>query len=295
MPAINVKQFVQKQKQLLREETILLTAKPKLTTILVGSRPDSQVYVKNKAKVIEECLMQSETITLPESIQQEELNNLITSLSNNKAINGILLQLPLPKHLNQEEAIDLIDPLKDVDGLTLTNQAKLFRGEDQNTFIQPCTPLGIVKLLEEEKGFGSNTNYDVVVIGRSNLLGNPLAQMLMRLNCNVTQLHSKTKGIIRHLKDIEPEIICLCTGQRDLLSAYDIGRAGIEDYLTTIIDAGIIRDPETNKIRGDFRKEDYPVLDRTHIKYTTVPSGIGLTTTTMLAYNLLKCYKLQQQ
>lgn len=291
MAKINCKEIAANIREEIKSEASVFYRKPKLATILVGDRADSQVYVKNKEKTLESVGFEYETFTLLADTPQESVEALVRRLANDNSIDGILIQLPLPTHLDAEKIISLIPYYKDVDGLTEKNQAMLMMGKSWDDFIQPCTPLGIVKILEEEYAT-SLEGFSVAVIGRSNLLGNPLAQMLMRKNCTVTHLHSKS-NIYQSLKMVQPDIICLCTGQKNLLSAYKIAELKLHGLTSTIIDAGIIRDE--NGLRGDFRKEDYDILDDIGIDYTSVPGGVGVMTTTMLAYNLAKCFKLHMK
>ena len=214
-------------------------------------------------------------------------------------LHGILIQLPLNrKYYSKEDEqylIDCIPPEKDVDGLTTINQAKLFMGEDKNTFLTPCTPTGIVELLKHEfssediKAEKALEGRDIAVVGRSQLLGNSLSQMLMRENANVTMLHSKSGwDISEFVSNNMIGTVCLCAGVPDLLKADDIE----SEVFHTIIDAGI-NVGEDGKLRGDFCKEDYDKLDEMEISYTTVPGGVGPMTTHMLGYNLYKAYCLQ--
>lgn len=263
---------------------------PRLATILVGDRADSQTYVRNKEKTLINVGFDYETYRFPSDVSQEVLEFKLLELRIDNSIDGILIQLPLPDHLDADKLISMIPYYKDVDGLTEKNQAMLMTGKNWDDFIQPCTPLGIIEIINNE--YFSLECKNIAVIGRSNLLGNPLAQMLMRKNATVTQLHSRSM-VKSTLKMLKPEIICLCTGQKNLLSAYDIAALGLDGYTDLIIDAGIIRDE--NGLRGDFRKEDYEILGELGIPYTSVPGGVGVLTTTMLAYNLVKCYKLHMK
>ena len=273
---------------------------PRLATILVGDRADSQTYVRNKEKTLINVGFDYKTYRFPSDVSQEDLESKLLELRVDNSIDGILIQLPLPDHLDTDKLISMIPYYKDVDGLTEKNQAMLMTGKNWDDFIQPCTPLGIVKILEEQYFFSSELDgMNVAVVGRSNLLGNPLAQMLMRKNMNVLHLHSKSfSGNMYSMKkmigDFNPDIICLCTGQKNLLKSYHIINSILDSTsVKTIIDAGIIRDE--NGLRGDFKKEDYEDLDELGVYYTTVPGGVGVLTTTMLAYNLAKCFKLHMK
>lgn len=301
---IDVKNFVEKRNEKLKEKIKQLPEKPYIVTYLLGDRKDSQTYVKNKKKLIKKLGMASEIEDLPDGMSVELLANSIKRYAVNPKVHGILIQLPLNRKYyskeDEEYLINLIPPEKDVDGLTAANQAKLFMGKDKNTFLTPCTPTGIVELLKAEFVYDeANDEFtnkplqgrDFLVIGRSQLLGNSLAQMLMREDANVTLLHSKSgyKDLGNYLYENNTiGTICLCAGVPDLLKGEDC----ITNNLHTIIDAGI-NVGEDGKLRGDFCKEDYDILDEQCIAYTTVPGGVGPITTHMLAYNLYKAYCLQ--
>lgn len=286
----DVKAFVETKLDQLSQQVTTLKGTPKLATILVGNRSDSTVYVRNKSRVISRCGMESETINIPDGTPVEELKQLIEKLNNDNTVNGILLQLPLNReHYSKQDEdmlIESIHHLKDVDGLTSVNQAKLFRGEAEHTFLQPCTPLGIIALLKYH--YGSLRAKDVTVVGRSQLLGNSLSQMLMRENANVTMLHSKSGSIPKHLARNKCDILCLCTGQYKLVNAFDV------QNVSFIVDAGINYDK--NGLCGDLDKDSYELIDTYkyfEVYYTPVPGGVGILTTCMLAYNLSKAFTLQ--
>ncbi len=292
---INVTKFIEDRNEILKEKIKQLPEKPYIVTYLLGDRKDSQTYVKNKKKVIKNLGMASEIEDLPDGVSIELLANSIKRYAANPKVHGILIQLPLNRKYyskeDEEYLISLIPPEKDVDGLTPINQANLFMGKDQSTFLTPCTPTGIVELLKHESYDNSLQGRDIIVVGRSQLLGNPLAQMLIREDANVTMLHSKSgyKDLGNYLYENNTiGTICLCAGVPDLLKGEDC----ITNNLHTIIDAGINLG-EDGKLRGDFKKEDYALLDEMKIDYTTVPGGVGPITTHMLGYNLYKAYCLQ--
>lgn len=290
---IDVAKFIEERNEVLKEKIKQLPEKPYIVTYLIGDRKDSETYVKNKKKVIKQLGMVSEIASLPDGVNIELLANSIKREVEKPNVHGLLIQLPLNRKYyskeDEEYLISLIPPEKDVDGLTAVNQAKLFMGEDRSTFLTPCTPTGIVELLKHETDNNSLQGRNIAVVGRSQLLGNSLAQMLMRENANVTMLHSKSDwDIADFLNNNIIGTICLCAGVPDLLKAKDIK----SDTLHTIIDAGINLG-EDGKLRGDFKKEDYSLLDEMWIDYTTVPGGVGPITTHMLGYNLYKAYCLQ--
>ena len=294
---IDVTKFIEERNEKLKSLVKELPEKPKIVTYLIGDRKDSQTYVKNKKKVIKSLGMEPDVDDLPDGIKVEQLANFIRTTAAKDNVHGILIQLPLNrKYYSKEDEqylIDCIPPEKDVDGLTTINQAKLFMGEDTNTFLTPCTPTGIVELLRHEFSKDKNEptlqGKDIAVVGRSQLLGNSLSQMLMRENANVTMLHSKSGwDIAEFINNNMIGTVCLCAGVPNLLKAKDIN----SEVFHTIIDAGI-NVGEDGKLRGDFCKEDYSLLDEKDIAYTTVPGGVGPITTHMLGYNLYKAYCLQ--
>lgn len=299
MSKIDVKEYLDKKYDKLNTVASTLSEKPKLVTFLIGDRKDSETYVRNKEKSIERAGMQSETIRIPDGTPIMDIYKQVSDVNANENVHGILIQLPLNKEhytkADEDLLINCLNPLKDVDGLSILNQAKLFMGENQNKFLTPCTPTGIVKLLKEQVYNGSLKSLDITVIGRSQLLGNSLAQMLMRENANVTMLHSKSGWIMKDYLAINSvDVLCLCAGSSNLIHASDLN----EEQSYTIIDAAI-NVGEDGKLRGDLCKEDYSALDNWAlmdgytVDYTSVPGGVGPITTYTLAYNLYKAYCLQ--
>ncbi len=274
---INGKELAAKIRAELKLEVEELKQKgifPKLAVIMVGNDSASTVYVRNKSKACNEIGIEFEEFLLPENTTREELLGLIEDLNNRKDINGILLQSPIPKHLDIREAFNAINYKKDVDGFHPINVGKLAIGED--CFIS-CTPAGVMKMLEEY-------NIEIegkhaVVIGRSNIVGKPLAQGLLNKNATVTTCHSKTKN----LKDI--------TKQADILVAA-IGRPKFvtEDMVkdgAVVIDVGINRNDD-GKLVGDV---DYQNIERKASYITPVPGGVGPMTIAMLMTNVVKAAK----
>lgn len=295
MAKINIKEYLDKKYDKLNIATSTLSEKPKLVTFLIGDRKDSETYVRNKEKSIERAGMQSETIRIPDGTPIMDIYNQVSDANANNNVHGILIQLPLNKDYytkaDEDLLINCIKPFKDVDGLSMLNQARLFIGEKQNNFLTPCTPTGIVQLLKETAHENTLQGRDILVIGRSQLLGNSLAQMLMREDANVTLFHSKSGWELKqYLKESVIGTICLCAGSSNLLTADDLQD---NSYIHTIIDAAI-NIGEDGRLRGDFKKEDYDKLDQMNIDYTSVPGGVGPLTTYTLAYNLYKAYCLQK-
>lgn len=248
---------------------------PGLAVILVGNDPASQTYVCNKQKACVEIGMHSELIQYDETITEEFLLNTIAELNEDKNIHGILVQLPLPNHINPNKVIKSIDPRKDVDGFHPYNVGKLVIGEE--SFV-PCTPLGIIEMLEEI-GFDL-TGKHAVVIGRSTIVGKPMGQLLLNKNATVTYCHSKTKDL--------PSI----TRQADLLiSAIGQPYEITADYVkegAVVIDVGMNRN-EHGKLCGDVLFDE---VKQKASYITPVPGGVGPMTITMLLANTVKAAKL---
>jgi len=271
----------------LKKEVAELKAKynvvPGLVTILVGSDPASQVYVGQKEKTAKELGIYSERYDLPENTTQKDLIALVEKLNKDPKINGILCQLPLPKHLNEEDLVYHIDPNKDVDGLHPVNQGKLMIGEAD--FI-PCTPRGIQQLL-----IRSNTQIegaDVVVIGRSNLVGKPILNILLQkapgANATVTLCHTKTKNLAFYTKNAD--IIIAAAGKPKTVTG-DMVKPGC-----TIIDVGVNEIGKTAEgkriLVGDV---DFESVKEKARAITPVPGGVGPMTITMLMMNTVKAVK----
>ena len=251
---------------------------PKLAVIMVGNNPASKVYVKNKSRACNEVGIEYQEYLLDEDIKQSELLELIKKLNEDNTVNGILLQSPLPEHLDINEAFRKIDYRKDVDGFNPVNVGRLALGQD--CFVS-CTPYGIIKMLEE---------YNIpiegkraVIIGRSNIVGKPLIQCLLSKNATVTICHSKTKNI----KDItkEADIVVTALGKPNFLKA-DMVKDG-----ATVIDVGINR-LKNGKITGDV---DFDEVSKKTSFITPVPGGVGPMTIAMLMNNIVKATKDQNK
>ena len=246
---------------------------PGLAVVLVGEDPASQVYVRNKVKRAEEVGMNSIEHKLPIDCSQDTLNKLIDELNANPAVHGILVQLPLPEHLNEEEVIEAISPEKDVDGFHPLNVGALACGE---ATLVPCTPLGCMIMLKRQCGDLSGKN--AVVIGRSNIVGKPMAALLLQANCTVTIVHSRTQNI---------EAIC---AQADIVVAA-IGRPEFVDASwikpgAIVIDVGInaIEREGRRKLVGDV---DFAAVEPIAEAITPVPGGVGPMTIACLMKNTL--------
>ncbi len=246
---------------------------PGLTVILIGEDPASKIYVKNKEKFAKEVGINSEVIKYPENVEEKTVLEKIKELNNNKSISGILVQLPLPKHIQKRKVIETILPEKDVDGFHPVNVGNLSSGYDSSI---PCTPLGCYLLLKEtEKNLNGK---HAVIIGRSNLNGKPMMQLLLKENCTVTITHSKTKDLKSEC--IRADIIIAAVGRPKLVKKDWVKRGAI------IIDVGINK---TDKgIVGDV---DFDEVSKVAKAITPVPGGVGPMTIACLLSNTVECFK----
>lgn len=248
--------------------------KPHLAVILVGDDPGSVSYVTGKEKACNEIGITNTTIKKPNDITQEELLEIIEELNNNKFVDGILVQLPLPKHINQTFIINSIRPDKDVDGFHPVNVASLYLKQPG---IIPCTPKGIMEVLDSVNI--SIEGKRAVVIGRSNIVGLPVSKLMLDRNATITIAHSRTKDLASVTK--EADILIAAVG-KPLFVKRDMVKEG-----AVVIDVGVNRNPETGKLCGDVDFND--VLDK--VSYITkVPGGIGPMTITCLMENTIECF-----
>ena len=246
-------------------------ANPKLAVIMVGEDKASQVYVRNKSKACNKIGIEFEEYLLNENIEQEELIELIQKLNNDITIHGILLQSPIPAHLNINEAIRTIAPEKDVDGFNPVNVGKLCLNQD--TFVS-CTPYGIMKMFEAYNI--DLTGKNVTILGRSNIVGKPLIQCCLNKNATVTVCHSKTKDLKKYTKDAD--VIIAAIGKSKFVTADMIKQGAV------VIDVGINRG-EDGKITGDV---DFENVSQKASYITPVPGGVGPMTIAMLMNNVIK-------
>lgn len=249
---------------------------PKLAVIMVGNNPASKVYVKNKSKACDEIGIQYEEHLLEENITQKELNELIKKLNDTKEVNGILLQSPLPEHLDINQAFKAISYRKDVDGFTPSSIGKLVMGVD--TFIS-CTPYGVMKMFEEYNI--DLTGKNVVIIGRSNIVGKPLSQCCLAQNATVTICHSRTKELKEHTR--RADILIAAIGKAKFVTK-DMVKEG-----AVVIDVGINR-TEEGKLVGDV---DFEKVEKVASYITPVPGGVGPMTIAMLMNNVIKAAREQ--
>ncbi len=243
---------------------------PKLSVIMVGDNSASAIYVRNKARACERIGILSETIHLPQDTTQEELLQAIDHLNADASVHGILIQLPLPAHLDEAAAMLRVSPPKDVDGFHIYNAGKLFLGEKG---LRPCTPQGIVCLLHSADI--SMDGAHAVIIGRSNIVGKPTALMLMQENCTVTVCHSHTKGLSSITR--QADILVAAVGKPCFVKA-DMVKPG-----AAVIDVGINR--VDGKIVGDV---DFAAVSDVAGYITPVPGGVGPMTVSMLMENTLE-------
>ena len=249
---------------------------PGLTVILVGEDPPSKIYVKNKEKFAKEVGMNSEVIRYPENVEEKVVLNKIKELNNNDKVSGILVQLPLPKHIDKRKVIETILPGKDVDGFHPMNVGNLSSGYDSNI---PCTPLGCYLLLKKvEKNLNGK---HAVVIGRSNLNGKPMTQLLLKENCTVTITHSKTKDLKAECS--RADIVIAAVGRPKLVKGDWVKKGAI------VIDVGINK--TDSGLVGDV---DFDAVLKVAKAITPVPGGVGPMTIACLLNNTVECFKKAQ-
>ena len=246
---------------------------PKLSVILIGDYPPSKIYVNNKEKKAKEVGIRSEVIKYPKDIEESKVLEKIKALNNDSNVNGILVQLPLPGHINKEKIINAIDPNKDVDGFHPINVGKLSSGDQS---IVPCTPLGCLYLIKSvEKNLEGK---HAVILGRSNLNGKPMAQLLLKENCTITILHSKSKNLDVECK--RADILVAAVGVSQIVKGNWIKKDAV------VIDVGINK--ENGKLIGDV---DFEASKNIAKAITPVPGGVGPMTIACLLQNTVKCFK----
>ena len=258
---LNAQDYVNERVEILRKRVSKLKQTPKLAIIRVGDDYASGKYVQNKVKRCKEVGMHSEILHFEENVTQAELIRTIFDLNRDRSVTGVLLQLPLPKHLDENYLTSLIHYDKDVDGFNEINMGKLVLGEEGNV---ACTPRGIISLLRynniEMEG------KDVLIINRSNIVGKPLAHLFLKENATVTIAHSKTKDLHKKIK--KADIVVTGVGIPNFLTYKNFKKG------TTIVDVAINFD-ENNKMCGDVRKTDYNKLVKRKCNITPVPGGVG--------------------
>lgn len=277
-------------KEKLQDEKFKSICKPHLVVIQVGDDPASDVYIRNKKKACEEVGILFSHYHYEYSIPEEKLIEIIKKLSLRPSVTAILVQLPLPKHINVQKVMEAINPMKDVDGFTTTQAGMLQLGMKNERRLLPCTAKGIIRLLESVTDLEGK---HVTVVGRSNIVGKPLAQLLQEKNATVTLCHSKTETLFSFTAN--SDIVVLATGQAEYFdSEYFYGSYGPDDLI--IIDAGISRNDE-GKLCGDLSKKFIENSDFYDIMnnwlYTPVPGGVGPMTIAELLDNIYIAYENQ--
>ena len=261
----------------LKKEVLTLKSEhnkvPGLTVILIGDLTPSQIYVRNKEKAANEVGLKSEVIKYPDSVEEKTVLDKIKELNNDDSVSGILVQLPLPKHINKQHVIETISPHKDVDGLHPMNVGNLSSGYQGSI---PCTPLGCYLLIKKIEPNLSGKK--AVIVGRSNLNGKPMTQLLLKENCTVTITHSKTKDLKSEC--LEADVIVAAVGIPELVKGDWIKKDAI------VIDVGINK---TEKgIVGDV---DFDEVSKVAKALTPVPGGVGPMTIACLLKNTIECFK----
>lgn len=252
---------------------------PHLAVILVGEDPGSVSYVTGKAKASAEVGIKNTTIRRPETISEEELLGIIAELNADEAVDGILVQLPLPKHIDSDKVIAAIDCSKDVDGFHPMNVAALWQ---KQPCVLPCTPKGIIKMLKVAGVEIAGKN--AVVIGRSNIVGLPVSKLLLDENATVTITHSRTKNLGEVTS--KADILVVAIGRPKFVTADMVGENAV------VIDVGVNRDPETGKLCGDV---DFAAIEPKASVITPVPGGVGPMTICCLMENTIECFLRKQK
>ena len=281
MILIDGKKIAAELREELKKEVIELKTKhnkvPGLTVILIGDMAPSQIYVRNKEKSANEVGLKSEVIRYPEAVEEKTVLDKIKELNKDESISGILVQLPLPKHIDKQKVIETILPGKDVDGFHPMNVGNLSSGYESSV---PCTPLGCYLMIKKIESNLSGKK--AVMIGRSNLNGKPMAQLLLKENCTVTITHSKTKDL--KAECLEADIIVAAVGIPELVKADWVKKDAI------VIDVGINK--TENGIVGDVAFEEVSKVARA---LTPVPGGVGPMTIACLLKNTIECFKRSQK
>lgn len=262
----------------IRLEVEKLDKKPHLAVVLVGEDSASKIYVNTKNRTCERLGFKSTVINFPETVSEEDLKLKIRELNNDEDVNAILIQLPLPAHIDTNNCIKEISPIKDVDGFTPENLGAIIRG--QEPFAYPCTPYGIITILKKYNIQIAGKH--AVIVGRSNIVGKPVSLMLLKENATVTMCHSKTENLAEITKTAD--ILISATGKRVITK--DMVKKG-----ATVIDVGIIRNAE-GKLEGDV---DFENVKDVAEYITPVPGGVGPMTIASLMKNTLSLFYKQQK
>ncbi|MCM3762754.1 bifunctional methylenetetrahydrofolate dehydrogenase/methenyltetrahydrofolate cyclohydrolase FolD [Alkalihalobacillus oceani] len=270
---LNGKELAQKKREQLKHDVEALTQhhrQPGLAVILVGEDPASTTYVRSKQKACEQAGIYSVLIKKDDTISEEELLNEIDRLNEDPKIDGILVQLPIPEHISEQAVIERIHPDKDVDGFHPINIGKMMTGEE--TFL-PCTPYGVIEMLKEAKIEIAGKH--AVIVGRSNIVGKPVGQLLLNENATVTYCHSRTKNLREMTK--QADILIVAIGRPNFIEAADVKPGAV------VVDVGINR--VDGKLCGDV---DFEGVKEVASHLTPVPGGVGPMTITMLLENTVQ-------
>ena len=273
MILLNGKKMAEKILRVLKREISRMKKEHVLAMILVGNDPASSIYVRRKGAFCEEVGIGSKTLKFPVSISEKKLLEAINGFNRDKKITAIMVQLPLPRHINKIKIIESIDPKKDADCLHPENYGKFAQADESYSIIAPATPLGIIKLLEEYKVKIEGKR--AVVVGRSNIVGKPAAQFLLNRGATVTVCHRHTKNLASHTR--EADILVVAAGKKNLIKA-DMVKKGV-----VVVDVGVNR--VGKKIFGDV---DFANVSKKASFITPVPGGVGPTTIAMLLWNTVK-------
>lgn len=263
---INGREVAKNWKDEITKRVSELTVQPHLAVVLVGDNPASQVYVRNKEKACAQTGIRSTVIRLKEDCTQVELENVVRSLNTDDSVHGILVQLPLPTHINEADILALINPEKDVDGFHAMNSGRLMNG--QKGFI-PCTPLGIMRLLEAYKIPLEGKH--AVIVGRSNIVGKPMAMLLLAQNATVTICHSKTRNLAEFTR--QADILVAAVGKANFITPEMVKARAV------VIDVGI------NRVNGQIIGDVDARVNEIASYITPVPGGVGQMTIAMLLSN----------
>ena len=281
MKSMNGRSLSLERRESLKKKVQLFSKKqgfsPCLAVVLVGDNPASQVYVKNKIKACTSAGIKSLKHQFKKESSEKEVIRLIESLNRDPHVHAVLIQLPLPEHMNEARILNRLDPLKDADGLCIENLGLLLSGCKR---VAPCTPAGVIEILKKYKIPIEGQN--AVVVGRSQIVGKPMALLLLEENATVTLCHSKTKDLDFHLK--KADIVIVAAGKPEFLGAENFSKDSV------IVDVGIHR--KENGLCGDVR---YNELEEVARAATPVPGGVGPMTIAMLLENTLKLAELQTE
>ncbi|MDI6778146.1 MAG: bifunctional 5,10-methylenetetrahydrofolate dehydrogenase/5,10-methenyltetrahydrofolate cyclohydrolase [Patescibacteria group bacterium] len=276
MQLLDGRKLAQKIIRDLKKQVSRMKKKPVLAMILVGNDPASAIYVRRKYVFCEEAGIRSNTIKLPSNTSEKKLLVIIDKLNKDKSVSAIMVQLPLPRHINKIKIIESIDPKKDADCLHPENYGKFAQVDESYSVVAPATPFGIVKLLEEYKIKIEGKH--AVVVGRSNIVGKPAAQLLLNRGATVTVCHRHTKNLAAFTR--QADILVVAVGKRNLIKASMVKRG------TVVVDVGVNR--VGKNIFGDV---NFPSVSKKASYITPVPGGVGPITIAMLLWNMVRLAK----